>query len=392
MLKTRLTERQIAALAQQLQLALANTKDDLKISVKLATNDTLSDFNHDYQVITEMLATLKKTDFDNIYENRKPKGKVLIVLSYNEPLIMCIDPVVSALIAGNEVYVRPSSASSDTFHIIWDIIFATIPWLSERLTIIDTDHKTTMDIIPLVQAVYFFGSQHVAKKIGAECSKHLVEFWPETEGSDFAIYSDNAPLSIEEFAEYVYTEAFSHSGQMCQRLQGIFVHDSKYELLKEALQSLIGTLVPSDFNTPNVQQIKMREVYDRLISSYPTASYFPGKQANMPSLVTMIQPNSSICQDAFFLPTLWLIPYDSDELLIHEIASRPIQFGSNVWTTDQKLVESLAKHTRLTRLTVNTQHIDIRHNEGWGGSQPTSFGGSMKWSDKFSNKYNVIDS
>lgn len=135
----------------------------------------------------------------------------------------------------------------------------------------------------------------------------------------------------------------------------------------------------------------MREAYDQLMLSYPTASYFPGKQVNMPSLVTDIQPDSSICQDAFFLPTLWLIPYDSDELLVEEIARRPVQFGSNVWTTDRELIESLAKYTRLTRITLNTQHIDIRHDEGWGGSQPTSFGGSMQWSDKFSNKYNVID-
>lgn len=391
MLKTRLTDEQIAALAQQLQSTLADTKDDLKISVNAATNDTLSDFNHDYLVITDILISLRKMDFDSIYEYRKPKGKILIMLSYNEPLVMCIDPIMSALIAGNEVYVRPSSVSSDVFHAIWNTALAAVPWLSDRLTIIDTDHQTTLDLIALVQAVYFFGSQHVAEKIGVECSKHLVEFWPETEGSDFAIYSDNAPLTNEEFAEYVYNEAFSHSGQMCQRLQGIFVHRSKYEPLKEALRSVISTVTPSDFNTPNTQQIKMREAYDQLMLSYPTASYFPGKQVNMPSLVTDIQPDSSICQDAFFLPTLWLIPYDSDELLVEEIARRPVQFGSNVWTTDRELIESLAKYTRLTRITVNTQHIDIRHDEGWGGSQPTSFGGSMQWSDKFSNKYNVID-
>ncbi len=391
MLKNRLTKEQIAIIAQQLQLNLADRKDDLKISVKAATNDMLSDFNHDYQVITDILVSLSKVDFDGTYENRKPKGKILIMLSYNEPLVMCIDPIVSAIIAGNEVYVRPSSASSDVLHAIWDTTFAAVPWLSERLTIISTDHKTTLDLISSVQAVYFFGSQNVAEKIGAECSKHLVEFWPETEGSDFAIYSDDGPLKPEKFAEYVYTEAFSHSGQMCQRLQGIFVHRSKYEPLKKALQSLISSVSTSDFNTPNTQQIKMREAYDQLLSSYPAATYLPGKQVNMPSLVTDIPPDSSICQNAFFLPTLWLIPYDSDELLIDEIARRPVQFGVNVWTPDRELVDSLAKYTRLTRITVNTHHIDIRHDEGWGGSQPTSFGGNMRWSDKFSNKYNIID-
>lgn len=391
MLKNRLTKEQITTLTQQLQSSLEDTKDDLKTYVKAATNDTLSDFNHDYQVITDTLISLSNTDFDSTYENRKPKGKILIMLSYNEPLVMCIDPIVSALIAGNEVYVRPSSVSSDVLHTIWNTAFAAIPWLSKRLTIVDTDHQTTLDLIALVKAVYFFGSQHVAEKIGAECSKYLVEFWPETEGSDFAIYSDDAPLTTEEFAEYLYAEAFSHSGQMCQRLQGIFVHDSKYEALKELLQSTVGNVSTSGFNAPNIQQIKMREMYDKLLSSHPTASYLPGKQANMPSIVTNISPDSSICQDAFFLPTLWIVPYSSNELLIDDIANRPVQFGSNVWTTDRNLVDSLAMRTCLTRITVNTHHINIRQNEGWGGSQPTSFGGNMRWSDKFSNRYTVID-
>jgi acyl-CoA reductase-like NAD-dependent aldehyde dehydrogenase len=391
MLKTRLTKGQITALTQQLQSTLEATKDDLKIFVKTATNDTLSDFDHDYQVITDILKSLPKTDFNTTYASRKPKGKILIMLSYNEPLVMCIDPIASALIAGNEVYVRPSSASSHVLHALWDAAFTTLPWLSDRLTIIDTDHHTTLDHIALVQAVYFFGSQRVAEKIGAECSKRLIEFWPETEGSDFAIYSDSASLSIEEFTEYVYGEAFSHSGQMCQRLQGVFVHRSKYEPLKEALQSIISTAALSDFNTPNAQQIKMRETYDQLVTSHFASSYLPGKQANMPSLITNIPPSSSVCQNAFFLPTLWLIPYDYDELLVNEIAMRPVQFGVNIWTAGRELVKAIAERTRLTRITVNTRHIDIRHDEGWGGSQPTSFGGSMRWSDKFSNKYNIID-
>lgn len=391
MLKTRLTKDQITALTQQLQSTLLEKKENLKIFVKAATNDTTSDFDHDYLVINDILSSLPKTDFDTTYASRKPKGKILIILSYNEPLVMCIDPVVSALIAGNEVYVRPSNTSSSVFHAIWDTVLSTLPWLSDRLTIVDTDHQATIDHIALVQAVYFFGSQRVAEKIGAECSKYLVEFWPETEGSDFAIYSDSTPLTTGEFTKYIYGEAFSHSGQMCQRLQGVFVHRSKYESLKEALRSIVSTSIPSDFNTPNALQIKMRATYDRLASSYPASSYFPGKQVNMPSLITDIPPNSSVCHDAFFLPTLWLIPYDSDDLLVEEIAKRPVQFGVNIWTTDHELVDSVAKHTRLTRITVNTQHIDIRHDEGWGGAQPTSFGGSMQWSDKFSNKYNIID-
>lgn len=135
----------------------------------------------------------------------------------------------------------------------------------------------------------------------------------------------------------------------------------------------------------------MRKDYDILVAKHPTATYTQGKLANMPSLVTGIQPDSPVCQNAYFLPSLWLIPYESDETLVIGIASRPIQFGLNIWTSDRLLVDSIAIHTRLTRITVNTNHIEIRKGEGWGGSQPTSFGGNMQWSHKFSNQYSVIN-
>jgi acyl-CoA reductase-like NAD-dependent aldehyde dehydrogenase len=390
MLKTRLTEPEIKSLCQHLQVVLTNNKSQLQKAVKQATNDTIDDFEHDFTTINEILRGTAATDFETIYKGRKPKGKTLIILSYNEPLIMCIDPLLSALIAGNELYVRPSSASSQVLKSIWEPMFKALPWLLDRLTLLNTDHENTLRRISSMQAVYFFGSQHIAQKIAVECAQHLVEFWPETEGADFAIYSDTAPMPVASFASYLIREASSHSGQMCQRLQGVFVHESYYEQLKNTLVTQLTTLSSKSFNSPNAQQNELREKYEKLVAQTHGVSYTPAKLATMPTLVSDLGPSSLLCQSAFFLPTLWVIPYSSEETLVRIVADRPIQFGCNIWTADISLTKALSLGTRLTRITVNTNHIEIRHGEGWGGSQPTSFGGNLQWSQKFSNAYGLI--
>ena len=391
MLKNKLSRQEVALLCQYLRRTLVESKQALLTASKEATNDTNEDFEHDYSSILKVVTATETINFDMVYNNRKPKGNVLILLSYNEPLIMCIDPILTALIAGNDVYVRPSSASSSVFHTVWDGIVESLPWIAGRLHIVGGNYENALTLIPTMQAVYLFGSQHIAKSVGAECAKYLVEFWPETEGADFAVFDKSSTESPADFAALIVDQAFSHSGQMCQRPQGVFVHREHYAEVEQAITSAVHAIHrESSFPLPSIRQKQMRDNYNALVADDPSAYYTPGEYANVPSLITNIDPESPLALQAYFLPTLWLIPYDSTDEIVGIIAKRPIQFGCNLWTKDESLIEAIVSQTKLTRLTVNSRHTDIREGEGWGGSQPTSFGGNMPWSQKFSNGYTLI--
>ncbi len=388
MLKNKLSDDEKSSLISVLSHTISTNKTTLQKASFAATNDPPEAFRHDFRTVEKILS-LKKEKYDEDKSiHRKPKGKVLLLLSYNEPLLMSVDPVFSALAAGNEVFVRASSAATEVLETIWKPAYASLPWLNERLTLLGPDHSIVTETIPHMNAVYLFGSQHVATLIASQCAKHLVEFWPETEGADFAVYTPSATITPHEFAVHLAAEAVTHSGQICQRLQGAFVHRG---LLAQVYEHMI-TLCSQQKNLvkPNLLQRNMRDAYDKLAESEPNLKYMQGSSANSLSIVTGITAFSPLCQQAFFLPAIWLIPYESEEELLSYIASRPIQFGCNLWTEDTKLIQGIAQHSRLTRITLNTEHTPIRNEEGWGGAQPTSFGGYMGWNDKFTNAYTII--
>lgn len=395
MLKNKLTYAEVRELCAALSRAVAINADKLHVACKKATNDCDDAYLHDYRTLLRNIETYMKVIDENDLICRKAKGRVLIILSYNEPLILSTDPVMLALITGNEVTVRPSSASAEVFTLIWSEAMSIVPWLKDRLTVIDSDKLTAVSLIPAMQAVYFFGSQRVAEKIAAECARHLVEFWPETEGCDFAIYTETAKIQPPKFASYVIDESFSHGGQVCQRIQGVFVHASKYSevvksIKKEHANRLRSAQGEYQHRRPSDVQIAERSRYASLLKLEPTADYVHNGIDNMPSIITDISYQSDLCQKAFFIPTLWIIPYQSNDEIVNIMAQRPLQFGCNLWTKSDHLKRMITERTRYTRITLNTDHLRIREDEGWGGSQPTSYGGYIKWVNRFTNSFAVV--
>ena len=143
-----------------------------------SNNDALTDLN-------ASLSFLDNFDVENIPKKIKPKGKIFVILSFNEPLLLSIVPIVSALVVGNEVYVKPSSKNYDLFTDIWSDLIET---LTLPMHIIRIPIEQIEDCVQKVNAVYFFGSYKNAKSVYLLCAKHFVEFFPEVETADCKIY------------------------------------------------------------------------------------------------------------------------------------------------------------------------------------------------------------
>ena len=134
MLHVRYNKEQVRALLDALSSSQDAQKDDLKAQNVSITNDTTHSVDEDFNSVKNYL----KTYITIQYETEdlailKPKGKICLLLSYNEPFIMNIIPVLNAVIAGNDVTVRPSSLASQFASDIWEYVFGKIPDLRQLL-------------------------------------------------------------------------------------------------------------------------------------------------------------------------------------------------------------------------------------------------------------------
>lgn len=382
-------------LIADLSKLISERKAELFELNKKITLDTNYWISEDYETVKSYLKNYTKNHYSVELVNKiKPKGKILVILSYNEPFILSIIPILNALVVGNEVILKPSQEAENFTKIIWQESGLSEKYELKLQIISPKTHEEIADFIRSVRAVYFFGSYKVAQSLAKICGECYVEFYPEIETSDVKIFNKNSS-DIKNDILLTLRESFSHSGQSCQRIQGIFVHEHLYDNYVQILKREFIELCHSkDLN---------KLIDDQYVSARKNLLYLlrldikksePAETIeikDLPMLVIKPKMESEFAKNAYFLPVLWISPFNRGEELIKSLNSRKFFLGINIQSDKDNFINQIINNTRFTRYTVNTSHANIRSKEGWGGSWPSGFSGYRSWIEHFSDGYTIIN-
>lgn len=380
------TKKIIKTLIENIEL---NKKNLLDLSMK-TTGNSLDDTLEDYKYVINYLKNYIDEHYDPLAKKGlKPKGSVLLILSYNEPIIMNTIVVLNAIIARNKVFCKPSRRSESIFNKIWteDNRMANLELELHKINA----NKFKIENIPSVDTIYFFGGKNNAKKIAKYCAGNLIEFQPEIETADIGIVTDTPSnkKGLNLLTKKIVSDSYTHHGQMCQRIQGVFVNQKDYtRFIKSIIDSYKSyNMVASSINCPiqytnqiklDISKSKPRNIFGDITKEYK------------PILIDSPSLSSDLIRKAYFYPILWVIKYKNTEDLIEHLNSREFFHGININGTDKNIISEIITKTRYSRITINSKHTEVKTKEGWGGVSPSGFGGNKDWLEKFSNQYTVL--
>lgn len=375
---------------------LKNEEIFLKQENKKITHDTLFSIDHDFEFIKRYLVEYIENSKDIFEKKLKAKGTVFIILSYNEPFILSVIPILNAILAGNSVVVKPSGKCCNFFKKIW-MDSSLIDEFKLQLNILEKPDEPEINAtIAQVDCVYFFGSFETAQRIYRICAELFVEFVPEVESADCKVFKfdQSSDDFLEKDCDSTLLQSFTHSGQVCQRISGVFVHRDNYaeyqDKIVEAFNKLtkkgIDTLlVENDFA---VNELYQQKVLEDIATSIP--SKIIGSEKHLAKIVIEPEISSKFLVCGYFYPVLWLMPFNDLEQLRTYLNDRRFYLGLNIQSDDMLFIDSLIEETKFTRYTVNVPHADIRPDEGWGGRWPSGSGGYKSWVEHFSVSYEVV--
>lgn len=389
-----MSPERLAALLADLQETLARDRDALEQLNREATGDADVWIREDHDTCRAQLAAWLDVHRAELAAPRKPKGDVLVVLSYNEPFIVSVLPIVGALAAGNRVTVRPSSRGRAFFDRLW--LASGLVRRHALPLAVEPPGARIEDAVARVRAVYLFGSHAVARKLARVCADAFVELHPEIEAADCkAVWLDDAdPDALRRDAALTIDESFTHAGQTCQRIQGVYVRARDFEryaaLVRDAFEPVRAgagraRYLAACYRVDEGQLAALRADID---AARPAA--VATGDAGLPALVVAPDPDSELVQRAYFLPALWIAPVASEDELVARLAARRYCLGLNLWTDRPALRDRVIRETRFTRHTINTAHTRVRPHEGWGGAHPSGLAGYQSWLAQFSYPYTVI--
>ena len=125
----------------------------------------------------------------------EPLGCVLIIGPWNYPFSLTLQPLISALAAGNTAVLKPSEQAPNTSKLIASIVPKYFP--TDVVRVFEGDSKTAINLLQYpFDHIFFTGGGKIGQKVMTEAAKNLTPVTLELGGQSPAIVLEGADLEV----------------------------------------------------------------------------------------------------------------------------------------------------------------------------------------------------
>ncbi len=149
-----------------------------------------------------------------------------VISPWNFPLLLSFIDAIPALLAGCAAIIKPSEVTPRFAAPVMETV-AAVPALNDVLAMITGDGRSGAALIEHVDVVAFTGSVATGRKVAAAAAEHFVPAFLELGGKDPAVVLPGSDL--ERAATAILRASVNGTGQACQSIERIYVHESEYD-------------------------------------------------------------------------------------------------------------------------------------------------------------------
>lgn len=309
----------------------------------------------------------------------QPLGVVGIISPWNYPFSIPAGTIAMALVAGNCVIFKPSSATPIVGQKIEEM-FNAIGLPEAVFTHVPGDSSVGEAIISSsVDKVVFTGSVEIGKHVAEVCARNLRPCVLELGGKDAVII--RADANLEHASSGVVWGAFTNAGQCCASIERVYVQrsiaDKFIDMVVEKTKKLrvgngenIGTDIGPMTTLSQLQVVEAhveeaRKRGAKILTGGKTIT--PGYFYE-PTVITGIDHSFSCVMEETFGPTLPIMTYEDDEDAVR--LANDSQFGLNayIWTGDMNIGKKMASKLRAGTVAINESvYTHALPETPWGG-------------------------
>ena len=260
------------------------------------------------------------------YTVPEPFGRVLVVASWNYPLLLALEPALGAFAAGNRVILKLSRRTPRAMHLIADLVETV--FTPDEIMVIG-------DIMPLAEVLKFrydfifaTGSASLGHLVMHAAAEYLTPMVLELGGKNPCIVAPGADLKIA--AKRIVWSKFFNAGQSCIAPDHLLVHrkikPQLLNLLNFYIRKFYGERPLEEFKFPSLPD---REAYERICRLISTGRLIygggrdPQRFAVEPTIIDQLPPDSPVFNEEIFGPVLPVMEFFSEEELLVLLKKNP---------------------------------------------------------------------
>ena len=316
---------------------------------------------------------------------RKPIGVVAAIAPWNWPLMIAIWQIIPSLRAGNTVVLKPSEYTPLCTLEMARLLASALP--AGVLNTVGGDGKVGDVLVrhPDVKKIMFTGSTATGIKIIEASAKNMPRLTLELGGNDAAIVlQDCQPQAI---AEGLFWGAFLNMGQTCACIKRLYVHDSIYEAVVQALHAVAASMPMGDGLQDGMVlgPVQNRMQFDKVSELVENARQQgarivcgglapAGKGYFYPiTLVADIADGARLVDEEQFGPVLPIIRYTDVNEVIVRANALDAALGASVWSSNPDEAIKVALQLEAGTVWIN-QHGAIHPMVPFGGVKGSGYG------------------
>jgi len=297
---------------------------------------------------------------------REPLGIVLDIPAWNYPLLIAVNVVIPALLAGNAVLIKHARLTPLCGDAFIDAFRQTkLP--AHLVASIHVGHETITSLIAnrAVDFISFTGSVEGGREVYRQASAQLLDMGLELGGKDPALVCEDANFDFA--VTNLVDGAFYNAGQSCCAVERIYVARPLFPRFVDAFVAEVGKYTVGDPENPatDIGPLAQEKALNFLKHQVDQAVrqgaklLTGGKRAAgrgyffEPAVLVDVDHNMSLMTEESFGPVIGIMPVDSEDAGIRLMNDSPYGLTASIWTEDSQRGEVLADRTVAGTVYVN---------------------------------------
>jgi aldehyde dehydrogenase (NAD+) len=303
---------------------------------------------------------------------REPLGVVSILTPWNFPHCLNVMKVNNALAAGNTVVLKPSPLTplaglalariiDEHTDIPPGVVNVATPSSLEAAKLLTTD--------PRIDMISFTGSSAVGCEVMRTAADAMKRLLLECGGKSASIVLDDARVTDEMLQQMIFDSCSMHAGQACILHSRLLLPDSLHDDVVDRLVALARAVRVGDPKDPETQMgplisaAQLERVGALVAGALDDGAKLAtggGRPAGLdvgfyfePTILTDVDPDSTIAQEEVFGPVLSVLRYRDDDDAVAIANNSRYGLSGAVWGGDVDRAVGVARRIRTGQVAVN---------------------------------------
>lgn len=331
--------------------------------------------------------TLRNEGGKRVIEHRTPLGVVGTITPWNFPIILLMNKVGPALLAGNTIVAKPAPTTPLTSLMFGEVCADILPAGVFNVIADENELGPAMTAHPDIAKIAFTGSTATGSKVMASAAGTVKRVTLELGGNDAAIVLDDVdPVQV---ARKVYEGSMKNAGQICVAIKRAYVPEQMYDVFCDELARLANAAVVDDGTRQGAQigPIQNRMQYEKvkaLIEDAHTRGKVIAGGAPLdrpgyfipPTIVRDLDDSAPLVREEQFGPVLPVLKYNDIEDVIARANDSQYGLGGTVWGKDVDRAIEVAKKIDTGTVWVN-QYLAIEATIPFRGAKQSGLGAEL---------------